>query len=363
MNCNKCYIYSDCYTVRRFSNDHIIAEKVSTQTPQSFQVGDRQQQGSFSNKMISPSSFQGLLTALLTSNMVQSSNTRSEIPMEAIRFVLTNHGGLSFALPPSTPTTHLRATISELCDLTLPFEVQLFGKTIVSPQMSMNQTIAEIPNIMSIANDLNQIWGDGFRIPLTVHSRGEDVAIYHSLTQIFGGLGSNVHDFEWYQFILQCTRSESCTMQDLCDRFHTQFYCGDGKLIYIKLHYRITGILDLNHVPDTITTLILDHNWFSEIIGLDRLMGKQLRLLDVRGSPLNFDLRPLVKSSSRSIGNPLRFVRVSPNQISWHLLGIRQEIYPETRAIYMEIRRAAAQWFYSSILTSMTLGRRNRLRK
>ena len=317
--------------------------------------------------MISQVSIQGFLTALLTSNMVQSTNCCSEISIETIRFVVINHDGRSFALPSSTPTMHLRTTISELCDLTLSFEIQLFGKTIVPPQMSMNQTIAEIPNIISIANDLHQIWGNGFRIPLTVNSRNEDAAVYYSLTRIFGGLDSNVHDFQWYRFILECVRSASCRIQDLCSRFRAEFHCGDGKLVGIKLHYRITGNIDLNHLPDTITTLILDNNLFTEIIGLDSLAGKQLRLLDVRGSPLNFDLKPLAKSSSGSFANPLRYIRVTPNQVCWSLLGIRLGTGLEddrmNEAIFIAVRRAAAQWFHSSILTGMTLGRRNRLKK
>ena len=289
------------------------------------------------------------------------------LPLKTIRFVVTNYGGCSLAFPSTVPAVDMRAAITELCHLSFPFDIQLFGETIVSSHTPLNQTVAGIAKINSVANDLEEIWGGGFTIPLTVHPISEDIAVYAELARLCSGLDSNMHEFEWYRFIVQCVHSKSCTVQELCDSFWTKFGCQDGKLTTVKIQYRLTGIIDLNFVPSTLNALLVDHNAFSDLIGLDQLSRKQLRLLDVRGSPLDIDLEPLTQSSSRSAGNPLRYIRASPNQVSWSLIGIRQETFPGydqfNDAVFLATRQAAIQWFPSSILDGMTLGRRHRLKR
>ena len=177
---------------------------------------------------------------------------------------------------------------------------------------------------------------------------------------MFGGSDSNVPNCKWYQFILQCVQDKSCIIQDLCDHFGDYFLCRDGILSSIKLHQKLTGNVNLHFLPGTVATLLLDRNSFTEISGFDQLTGKHLGYLDIRGSPLEIDLRPLIASTPHSIGNPMRGLRVSAHQISWSLLGMQQRRNPQNALVHERfatiVHGAVPDWFYSSILQYMTVG-------
>ena len=102
---------------------------------------------------------------------------------------------------------------------------------------------------MSIAREMYHNWGEGFIIPLRIHTltvSEDDVSDYNALTRMFGGSESNVHDFEWYQFIQQCAESKICAVQDLCARFRRHFICDDdGHLTVLMIHEKLRGYLDL----------------------------------------------------------------------------------------------------------------------
>ena len=285
---------------------------------------------------------------------------------DSIQFVVTNCGvaECSFALNATASVMDLKRSVVDSCNVSSQFDIQLLGETIVSSQTPINQTIVENTNIITAAHDLYQIWGNGFRIPITMHPimvAVQKMNIFESLSKLFGGTSSNVHDFEWYQFILQC-RDEipKCKIQDLCDRWE-YFTCNNGELTAIKLRQKLTGHIDLHFLPDTIVSMLLAQNLFTEIFGLEHLADKSLSFLDIRSNPLELDLEPFTKASHQSIRNPLTYLRVNVDQISWSLLGIRQKKHPENyrvrEGLLIKVHRAAVKWFRSSILDCMTLGR------
>ena len=282
-----------------------------------------------------------------------------------IHFVITNRGGCSLNLTVTATVLDLKRSIADACNVSFPFEIQLFGETIESSPTRTNQNIAELSNIISIANELYQIWGEGFRIPITVQPINitkQNMTIFALLAALFGGADSNVREFEWYRFILQCAENKSGTIQDLCDHFGENFVCTEGKLVAINLHQKLTGHIDLNFLPNSVEVLYLDRNSFSDIFGLHQLAGKQLRYLNVQQSPLQIDLKPLTKTCSQSIDNPLKYMRLSTHQISWSLLGIQNKHRPEDYRLQQKItnavHRKTASWFRSSILDHMMLGRK-----
>ena len=289
---------------------------------------------------------------------------------DPLGFIVINRGGCSFNLSVCACTSDLKRSIADSCDVSVPFEVQLLGKTILHSRTPIHDNIAEMPYIVSTANDLYHIWGDGFRIPITVQPTNitkQNMSIFDLLSELFGGTESNVHEFEWHRFILQCAESKACTIQDLCDHFQGHFRCNNGELVTINFHQKLTGHIDLHFLPNTVTNLLLDRNSFSDIFGLDQLAGKVMRHLDIRGSVLELDLEPLTKTSPRSVGNPLRSIRVSTHQISRSLLGNQLRKRPEnyyltSEEIGITVRRVTTLWFRSSILKSMMLGR-TRLKK
>lgn len=306
-------------------------------------------------------SLQGSLATLF----VSVSTSVSTIPMDFIHFTVLNRDGCSFNLNVNASMLTLKRMIADSCDVPFRFGIQLFGETIVSSPPSMNRTIAEIPNIFPVMNDLHEIWGEGFRVPLTVHpitTATQNLTEFTSLSDVFGGPHCNVYGFEWYRFILQCAETDSCTVQELCGRFKEHFMCDDdGKLISIKIPQKLTGNIDLTFLPVTVATMMMAKNSFTEIIGLDQLVGKHLRYLDVRGSRLDLDLDLFTKTSPRSLGNPLTFLRVSVHQLSWSLLGIRRSALPTNLRPENEfsraVHRAAILWFRGSILQFVKLGR------
>ena len=304
------------------------------------------------------------MVKVLTS--LESSMCTGRMLTDSIKFVVTNRGGsnCSFALDATASVMDLKRSVVDSCTVSSNFDIQLFGETIVSSQTPINEIIAGNTHIMTASHDLYQIWGNGFRIPITMHPiMAQNVNIFESLSKLFGGPRSNVYKHDWYKFILQCLdESPKCTVQDLCDRWE-YFTCDNGALISIKLRQKLTGHIDLTLLPDSIVSLALARNWFTEIIGLEKLAGKRLQYLDVRGSPLEIDLEPLTKTSWKSILNPLTFIRVNVYQISRSLLGIgiRQQKHPdnhrEREEMNNQVHDAALKWFRSSILDCMTLGR------
>lgn len=283
------------------------------------------------------------------------------IVSKGMHFFVADYGGRTITVPSSAPVRHLYGKIAQKYNISDSFKIKILGETIVPS----NTVINHIPVIASMKNHLQDIWGDGFRIPITVHpiiTSPQHMTAFGMLSELFTGLKDNMHDCEWCKFILQCADSGSCTIQDLCDRFREHFLCDDdGQLISIKMNQKLTGTIDLNFLPHTVSTMIMARNSFTKITGLDQLTGKQLRYLDVRGSPLEFDLEPLTNQSSRSIGNPLRYIRVNIYQIRWSLLGIHPSNCPKNnhrdQESAMTVHRGALRWFPSSILECMTLGR------
>ena len=146
------------------------------------------------------------------------------------------------------------------------------------------------------------------------------------------------------------------------DKFYN-FHCEEGKLILISLAgRRITGSLDLVHLPSSVQKVLVERNLLTNILGIDHLAGKQLTFLDIRNNPVNVDLELFDKRSIRSIGNPIKILRVSPFQVSWYLLGKRSWI-PQTNVfahqLFMkEVDQALTNWVSCSTLDSVYLGRR-----
>lgn len=284
---------------------------------------------------------------------------------DSVHFVVINRRGCLICIPSTATALDLSREIAHKCDISFRFEIQLFEETIVSPLSLNNQTITEIPRIVAIVNDLYHIWGNGFRIPISVHPfniSSKDSTVYASLMQMFGGPSSNVHQLKWYQFIKQCAKNNKCAVHDLCGRFREHFICDqDGHLFMLKIHEKITGNLDLTFLPETVVSLMMDRNAFSQILGLDQLSGKKVWWMDIRRSLLDLDLEPLSRTSPRSIGNPLKDIRVSANQISWALLGIRGgntagDLNHVREKLSVIVHHAVTEWFNTSILDYMTIG-------
>lgn len=286
---------------------------------------------------------------------------------DLIHFVVTNHGNCPLELETAASVMDLKISISMMCNFSLPFEIHLFEEAIVTRQTPINQKVVEIPSIIPVVNALRQIWGNGFRIPVTVHpiiATVRNMTILDSLSSLIGGADSNVYQLDWYRFIIQCAASDSCSVQDLCDRFTGQFLCVSGYLITIKLsQLKLTGQIDLTFLPSTVVTLMLDRNLFSEIIGLDRLAGKYLENMNVQHNPFDFDLEPFTNASLRAMDNPLRHLRVSAHQIGGTLLGIHQKSRPENDRVQellsVAVHQAVACWLPSSILKYMVVGRKH----
>lgn len=292
----------------------------------------------------------------------------------AIHFVITKSRLVecAFSLPPNATLIVLRRAVALQCSFQYPFQIQLLGETIVSSQFSDIETIAKNPIIKSAWDILSDLWKVpvGFRIPLKVRVlSAQDIAMYSSLHQMFGGLESNVHEVEWFKFIRQCNRSKSCFEQDLCDRFQHHFRCGDGELKWIGLdRQQLKGTIDLSFLPSTVTKVDLKRNLLTEIYGLDRLAGKQLGCLSVIKNPLEIDLQQLIRSDS-SQDNPLRFIVVGANQISRSLFRSDEDLRfdesqrcddGDTADTYgQRVHRAAERWINSSFLEKISVGWKN----
>lgn len=304
--------------------------------------------------------------ALILLAVVRSILSTKKTQVEYYHFVVLNRDGCSFALKATATALDLKSAIADSCNLSSRFDIQLFRETIVSSRTPNDKTIAEIASIIAVANDLYQIWGEGFMIPLRVQpiiTSPHNMTLFDSLLYLFGGLHPNVHIFEWFRFIRKCALSESCTAHDLCARFADHFMCLEGELWTIKMSLKLTGHIDLHFLPNSVVSLLLTRSSFTEIIGLDDLAGKQLRYLDVRGNPLEIDLDLFTLSSVCAPHNPLSSLRVNVYQISWSLLGIRHDKctrshnYELPEEFFVTVHQAASRWFQSSTLDSMMVGR------
>ena len=271
----------------------------------------------------------------------------------------------SIPLPPTATVMDLKKEIAMKCDFQYPVQIRSLGETIVPSRLSWTETIAENPTIQSTWNILADFWNvtSCFRIPLKIQAPSEeDTAVYTSLLQMFGEVGANVHDHEWYQFMQQCNKHNLCSVQDLCDGYYRQFMCGYGQLKSILLdRQRLIGILDVSYVPSTVTRLDASRNHLTMIHGVNRLAGKQLETLVLMKNRLEFNLRPFVRSDL-SKDNPLRCIVVSATQVARFLLrGNRMQRYDGKDSIGLgqRISQAADNWINSSILDHVIFGSRN----
>lgn len=287
-------------------------------------------------------------------------------PNDTVHFVLSEGDGCSFALPLSASVMDLHRKATNISKVSSLFEVQFRGETIANSHSDPFKTINEIPSIRSAIQDLESIWGTGYRIPIKLRRpipSEYDWTVYASLIRMFDGSDPNMYIRSWYQFIMHCVKSWSCLVQDICDKFAKLFYCRDGVLISITLQrQRIVGLLDLSVVPQTVTRLELERNLFTKVIGLDQLSGKELSYFDIRNNPLALNLDHLISSSNASkVDNPLKVLRVNLFQISHSLIGKRvhrTDGHKQLAGFYENVSEAATRWIAQTTLDRMIIGRR-----
>ena len=290
-------------------------------------------------------------------------STLTDTNLESIHFVVVNINcsGSAVALPPDASVTKLYSALAESCHISFPFELQMFGETIVSSRSLTNQSLEGIPSIASTTKDMNEIWGPGFRIPLRLYrlsASDQDLAVYASLARMFGGSNTNIRKFGWYQFIMYCLESRSCLETCICNRFGELFVCREGKLTTIKLRgQHIRGHLDLSATPRTVRNINLKGNELSYVHGLDGLAGKELLWLEIRGNPkVEIDLKQL-----RSVESPLKVLRVNLRQISRGLIGKKcRYTFGGGHSYYDEVHDAATRWIQTSTLDLLGTGSRSR---
>ena len=304
---------------------------------------------------------------ILLTVMDKIRETKSFHHLQPIQFVLANRNGPAVAMRSDAAITELRGAMAESYNVSFPFELQLSGETIVSSRSLSNQSLDNISSIISIAKDLNEIYGPGFMIPLRLHrllALDSDIGTYTSLSRMFGGPDSNIQDFEWYQFILKCVESRSCPIQDLSDRFEHHFNCENGKLTVINLRRQhIKGSLDLSSIPWTVRKIYLKGNALTKLNGLDQLAGKELRSLDIRANPLEIDLKFFDASLLGANHNPLKVLHVNMFQISWSLIRTETKQHREECLRFLnEVCKAAAIWIESTTLDLIVIGGRDRCR-
>lgn len=315
-----------------------------------------------SEKLLNVMALTVLLVSMVTNAMENILSARS------IDFVVTADADetleeYSFSLHSTATLFDLQQVIESQCGLHDPFEIQLLGQRICvssQPATASNQIIAAHPGIVSTWLNLAELWGptSHFRIPLKVlpFFLNQDTAVYVSLRDMFIGDKSNVHEFEWYQYIQQCAGSTSCSIQNLCDRFHEHFRCKDKALREIKLdRQKLKGIIDLSALPSTVTKLNVERNSLTEIIGLERLNGKKLQTLKIRKNALEIDLEPLIRSPL-SVDNPLRTMWIMAPQISRSLHVDPGFDEGDVSYIRDNVLCAAKEWINFSVLDRITMG-------
>ena len=275
--------------------------------------------------------------------------------------VHANHIGPVVTLGQDASADELHDAIAESCNISFPFELHLTGNIIASSRSLTNQALKGIPSIVSMARDLDEIYGPGFRIPLRMHrliQSEQDFTVFASLARMFGGSRSNIHEFEWYRLVLRCLQSQSCDSKMICERFKKLFLCeGDTiNLMALEAQY-IRGHLDLSATPRAVKAINLKKNLLTRITGLNQLAGKQLKFLDIRRNPLEIDLKELQSTPqmTETESSPLKVLRVNYNQISQSLIGKYQT---KKGTLCEELHQAAIKWIESSTLDAIVIGRR-----
>ena len=88
--------------------------------------------------------------------------------------------------------------------------MQILGETIPSSEQPLNS----FPSIVKTANELYDVWGPGYSIPVKVHRidpvlehNNVDSEVYASIFRMFGGPESNIYRYEWNKFVVQCLQS------------------------------------------------------------------------------------------------------------------------------------------------------------
>ena len=305
---------------------------------------------------------------ILLAQAIDAHSTESIMQLNPIEFVITNHIGPVVAVGPDTSANDLHSAIAGSYNIPFPFTLQLSGEIITSSRLSTNQSLREIPSVVSIARNLAEIWGSGFRIPLKLHRvvpPWEDYTDFASLALMFGGPTTNIHEFGWHRFVLQCLESRLCLIQDLCNQFGKFFQCQRGELSLIILHgERITGYVNVSATPRTVREIMIERNSLTKIIGLDQLAGKRLSSLDIRKNPLDIDFNQLMAASPGSDENPLKVIRVNIFQISRTLVGKPCAHGTDgsrgCQQLYAEVYQAATRWIESTTLDALVIGRRSR---
>ena len=143
-----------------------------------------------------------------------------------------------------------------------------------------------------------------------------DHQVFQSLAEMMRGIKTNdPNTREWLQFMAQCAQSGDCKVVDLCDSYSTRFKCNEQGDLEVMLlgGSRLSGVLDLGAIPDTVKILRIRRNSITNIGQWIDLKGKALWHLDIRrNSELILDLCQL------EVGReplPLRALVVTPMQI------------------------------------------------
>ena len=118
---------------------------------------------------------------------------------------------------------------------------------------------------------------------------------------------------------------------------------------------QIKGHLELSFTPRTVRKVHLKGNVLTKINGLDRLAGKWLMWLDIRGNSSEIDLRLIEASPQDPNDNPLKVLRVNLCQISRSLLGKQYEF---TDAFTDRVHQATSRWIDISVLDLIVIGHR-----
>lgn len=287
---------------------------------------------------------------------------------ETIHFVVANHGGVSFPLLATASVMALHKSVKDICKVNSSIEIQVLGQTIPNQRSNRNQSINNIPILRSFMDDMKVIWGPGYRIPIHVHqsiTSEKDMIAYASLSRMFGQSHnysrSNVIEEDWYRFVLECLKSRSCLIQDLCERFNKLFFCDKNGLVIINLQgQHLSGSIDISKIPRSVQKVLLERNSFRNISGLDHLSGTALRYLDVRGNPLQIDLRQLSISSAGSVHNPLKMLRLNLQQVNRYAMGLHFTDNAdglEARLMDQLIYSRLYQWIKTSVLEVIVIGR------
>lgn len=290
----------------------------------------------------------------------------NHVSNQMIHFVVANRSGCTFSLHSTTSAADLYKSAKECCNITSIIEIQLLGETIANWRSDHNLTLNQIPSLKSLMEELEQLWGPGYRIPIHLHRpipSEKDWITYASMIQMFGPFGqshSNLLEKDWYRFILKCLGSRSCLVQDLCEHFNKIFYCDNGEMIMLNLQgQHLNGSIDISKIPESVEKLLFERNSFFTIKGLNQLGGTKLRYLDIRGNPAEINLNDLSVSSAGSKGNPLKLLRVSLRQISQCTVGVQFTVKSGggSRMIDELVYAATKQWIKTSTLDVIVIGR------